>query len=109
MTKSAYVSSCRAPTLKSLVENGFIKFNDDRVRVVRKGVPTESFYESGEGRYDTVLVSRGMQGSSLKNSGSSRKILVWLVKALDFRRAALNASENGLCPSRKKLLCKACL
>lgn len=50
LTKSAYVSSCRAPTLKDQVIDGFVEGDDNEWRVAQKAVPTKSICASSEGR-----------------------------------------------------------
>lgn len=44
LTKSAYVSSCRATTLKDRVNDEVVEFNDDGWSVVHRVVATKSFY-----------------------------------------------------------------
>ncbi|NJK52916.1 MAG: hypothetical protein HC936_08975 [Leptolyngbyaceae cyanobacterium SU_3_3] len=108
LPKSAYVSSCRAPTLRDRVKNGFVEFDDDGWRVIQRAVATDSFYGSSEGRYDTVLVSGEEDSDIPKNGCRSRKISVWIGKVLSFLRIASDVLENGLCPSHKKTCCIKC-
>lgn len=102
MTKSAFLSSCRSPTSKDRVNNGFVEFVDDGWRVVQKAAATEPFYDSNDGRYDTVLVSTEKKEDGTENTCRPEKISVRFGKTLAFLRAVSDPLENGLCARKSK-------
>lgn len=109
LMNSTNASSCRVPTSKDEVNNGFVEFNGIGWKVVQRAVAMKSFYGPSEGQYGTALVFPEKQKHRSENSCSPEKISVWLRKALVFSRVALDALENGLRLRHIKELLEVCL
>lgn len=96
LRKSACVSNGRATKVTYRVNSGLVDFKIEGWRVIHSAVPSESFYGSSEGRYNTVNAFREMQKKKINTETTIVQKIFHCVKEkeLMFLRVSLGWLEN---------------